>query len=140
MHRLGSFKKHQEQQVEETPQERTASQDSQDSGNWIGRPVDDEDSDLEAGEDEEDDVKDETESQEPAVDTAQARPKERVPSDDSSHPDNDERQQTLTPLSQEEEEAVNMPGSFHLNHRPHQNDEINEGLLSRIRMMFGSGT
>jgi calcium/calmodulin-dependent protein kinase I len=158
MHRLGSFKKH---QVQETAQQRTPSADTgKDSGNWAGRTTSDEESygeeDEEAGE--KNGVKDgppsathelkreETPAAEKlSVDDAEAKAArlegERLqdaPRADTAN-GSDGVPEPRTPLSAEEEKALNMPGSFDVE-PTHADGEVQEGLIARMKKMRFFGT
>lgn len=148
MHRLGSFKKQQGEQAQLTLEpEHPGRQDTgKDSGHWAGEPIGDDDSDVELREDEPegiDGVKDEqpnsassldTENQSASVEFAGKADTERsgcVPSDDSKRLNG-----PPTSLTHDEEDAVNMPGSFHVHRHPDQNNEgLLGALIARLRGM-----
>lgn len=166
MHRLGAFKRTQEQEVQEAVQQELTSSGNEDTGgdssSWAGQWINDEDSDIEVedegnGAGDANGVKDERPSstnppekqanpgsKDLPVDAAQAdttQPEgvqlQHVTSDDSNLADDENVQTSLT---SEEEDAVNMPGSFHMKPTPYQNPAAPEGLIARIRNGFGFGT
>ena len=149
MHRLGSFKKLQEQRALET-QQRTGSTDtgkSMDSGNWAGRTTSDEESDGDKDEKMEElegppsaapELQQEVSpSEKPVVDEADAESAkwEGEPSRETAQVQSVREGESWTPAK---EAALSMPGSFDV--EP-EDFGAQEGLIARLKkMFFGFGT